>query len=198
MPKVVEYFLSPVSPWTYLGHARLVEIATQHGATIDPIPIDLMELFPLTGGLPLAKRAPERQAYRMLELKRWRRALDVPLTLEPRFFPADSKPAVAFLTAAKLRGDDAVALAGKILAACWAEERNIADPSTLIACAGSLGLDGAAIQAAAQTEETTAEIANGFARAQSRGLFGAPGYVVDGELFWGQDRLEFVERALLM
>lgn len=196
MPKVVEYYLSPVSPWTYLGHARLVEIAARHGATIEPIPIDLMELFPLTGGLPLAKRAPERQAYRMLELKRWRRALDVPLTLEPRFFPADSKPAVAFLTAAKLRGDDAVALAGKVLAACWAEERDVADPQTLIACAESLGLDGAKIQEAAMSDDTATVISAGFDRALERGVFGAPGYLVGGELYWGQDRLDFVERAL--
>jgi hypothetical protein len=133
MTKTVDYFLSPVSPWTYLGHERLREMCRRHGARINVRPCDLGgKIFPVSGGLPLKQRAPQRQAYRMAELKRWRAYLDIPLTLEPKYFPADGEPASRLIIAAsRLSEDAAMALAGAALRACWAEERNIADADTL-------------------------------------------------------------------
>jgi 2-hydroxychromene-2-carboxylate isomerase len=198
MTKTVDYFLAPVSPWTYLGHERLREMCRRHGARINVRPCDLGgKIFPVSGGLPLKQRAPQRQAYRMAELKRWRAYLDIPLTLEPKYFPADGEPASRLIIAAsRLSEDAAMALAGAALRACWAEERNIADADTLKAILEEQGFGAEAMLHHAASAETKAAYDAYTQEAIDKGVFGAPTYIVDGELFWGQDRLEFVERAL--
>ena len=143
----------------------------------------------------LGKRAPQRQAYRLMELKRWREHIGVPLTVQPKFFPVDANPAALAIVAAAPSGAEAqMRLAGAMLRALWAEEQNIADPATLRAAAAQAGLDGdkllaAAPGAKAQFDAFTQE-------ALARGVFGAPTYVYRDELFWGQDRLDFLDRAL--
>jgi carboxymethylenebutenolidase len=198
MNKTIDYFFSPVSPWTYLGHERLREMCRRHGAHINVRPCDLGgKIFPVSGGLPLKQRAPQRQAYRMTELKRWRAYLDIPLTLEPKYFPADAEPASRLIIAAsRLSEDAAMALSGAVLRACWAEERNIADADTLKAILEEQGFGAEPLMHHAASAETRATYDAGTQEAIDKGVFGAPTYIVDGELFWGQDRLEFVERAL--
>ena len=83
MDKTIDYYYSLISPWTYLGGLRFEEIAARHGATVNYKPVKLSEIFPATGRLPLAKRAPERQAYRLTKLERWRTFLDIPINLRP-------------------------------------------------------------------------------------------------------------------
>ena len=92
MSKTVDYYFSPISPWTYLGHARFADMAKRHGAAVNVKPADFGKVFPVSGGLPLAKRAPQRQAYRLVELKRFRDHLKLPLNLQPKFFPAPARP----------------------------------------------------------------------------------------------------------
>ncbi len=198
MGKTVDYYFSPMSPWTYLGHARFAEVARRHGAGINVKPVDFSKIFPVSGGVPVAKRAPQRQAYRLVELKRYRDYLKIPLNLQPKFFPAPAEQAAQFIIAAGRSDGSAAAmrLAGAILRACWTEERNIADSETLMAICGEQGLDAAPLAAPAQAEAAKAEYESYTQEAIARGVFGAPSYVIDGEIFWGQDRLEFVERAL--
>lgn len=198
MGKTVDYYFSPISPWSYLGHARFDEMAKRHGAVVNVKPADLGKVFPVSGGLPLPKRAPQRQAYRMLELKRFRDHLKVPLTLEPKFFPVPGDLAAQFIVAAGRAGgsDAAMRLAGAVLRACWAEERNVSDAETLNAICKEQGMNAGELAAAAQTDAVKAEYAGYTQEAIDRKVFGAPSYVIDGELFWGQDRLDFVERAL--
>ena len=198
MGKTVDYYFSPISPWTYLGHARFAEMAKRHAATVNVKPADFGKVFPVSGGLPLPKRAPQRQAYRLVELKRFSEYLKIPLNLQPKFFPAPGDLAAQYIIAAGKAGgsDAAMRLAGAVQRACWAEERNIADADTLGALCTEQGMDAAALAAAAQTEAVKAEYAGYTQEAIERNVFGAPSYVVDGEIFWGQDRLEFVERAL--
>lgn len=188
--KVVDYYLSPVSPWTYLGHARLTEIAARYGAAVNVKPVDYGVIFPVSGGLPLGKRAPQRQAYRLQELARWRDHLAVPLTIQPKFFPADGTAAAQLISAA----DESVrmALAGDVLAAVWAREENIADMATLSVIAARHGIADAAQFVATGKEMYAANTQE----ALERQVFGAPTYAIAGELFWGQDRLDFLERAL--
>jgi len=198
MGKTVDYYFSPMSPWTYLGHARFAGMAQRYGVVVKVKPVDFGKVFPLSGGLPLAKRAPQRQAYRMVELKRFRDHLKLPLNLQPKFFPVPADLAAQFIVAAGCCGgsDAAMRLAGAVLRACWAEERNIADAETLGAICKEQGMDAAALAAAAQSEAVKAEYAGYTEEAVARNVFGAPSYVIDGEIFWGQDRLEFVECAL--
>jgi 2-hydroxychromene-2-carboxylate isomerase len=197
MPHAIDYFLAPQSPWTYLGHERLVRMAREAGASVRVLPMDLGKVFPVSGGLPLAKRAPQRQAYRLVELQRFRDHLKLPLTLQPRFFPVDGNAAARLIVAVDQQdgADAALRIAGAAMAAVWAQERDIANPVVLAELLADCGLPAArlddSLAAAVQQrydENTQAAI--------DLGLFGSPSYVVDGELFWGQDRLDFVQRKL--
>lgn len=192
----VDYFCSLVSPWTYMGHQRLMAIAARHGATVNFKPTNLGQVFPVSGGLPLAKRAPQRQAYRMMELKRWREHLGVALTLEPRFFPVNETAARHAVVAVMESGGDPEPLIFAVLRAVWSEEKDISDPPTLRTVVEGAGLDADAVLAAAQSPEVAARAEALTQEAVDAGVFGAPTYRVGSELFWGQDRLEFVERAL--
>ncbi len=197
MAKVIDYYFTPVSPWAYLGHDRLVALARQHGATIHVKPMDLAKVFPVSGGLPLPKRAPQRQAYRLAELARWRDYLGIPLNVQPKFGTASGDLATRWILAAnETAPDHALALAGAVMRARWAEERDIADEATLAALAQALGADAAALAARAQAPDIAARYDALSQEAIDAQVFGAPTYVVDGELFWGQDRLDFLARKL--
>ncbi|MDW3206708.1 MAG: 2-hydroxychromene-2-carboxylate isomerase [Alphaproteobacteria bacterium] len=196
MTRTIDYFYSHVSPWTFLGHRRLMDIAAKHGATIAYRPITVAEIFPKTGGLPLAKRPPERRAYRMVELKRWSRHLGVPINFEPKFFPADDRPALYLAHAAREAGADVGELSHAILKGVWQDERNVADWDELKAIATDLGLDGAGLVEQAQSEKIQAAATAECEAALAAGCFGVPWYSLDGEGFWGQDRLELLDATL--
>jgi carboxymethylenebutenolidase len=196
MSKRIDYYFSPVSPYTYLGSAVLEEIARKHKAEIRVLPVSLGAIFPKTGGLPVSKRAPARQAYRFVELERWRDYRKLPLNLKPKFFPAADQLAACLIIAAGKTGGDPLRLAHAMLRAVWAEERDIADKDTLQAIARETGHDDPNLMKLAEAPETLAAFEAQTEEALSIGVFGAPTYVVDGELFWGQDRLDFVERAV--
>lgn len=198
MAKTVDYYFAPPSPWAYLGHERFTAIAKKAGAQVNIKPADIGRVFSVSGGLPLAKRPAQRQAYRLVELKRWSEFLGIPLTLQPKFFPVSGDPAAKIIIAAQLAHgtEAAMKLAGAVMRAVWAEERNIADADTLIAIANECGHDGRNLEKSAQTASVQAEYDRNTDEAIAANVFGAPWYVVDGENFWGQDRLDFVERAL--
>ena len=196
MSKTIDYYICLVSPYTYLGDALVTEIAARHGAAIRHKPMELAKIFPETGGLPLAKRAPARQAYRLVELKRWRQQRGLPVNLQPKFFPAPEWPAAGMVIAAQDQGLDCGSLVNGILTAIWAEDRDIADTDTLEAIAGKCGLDGAALLDAAEDDAVKATYGANTEQALASGVFGAPSYVFANELYWGQDRLDFLERAL--
>ena len=197
MGKHVDYYMTPVSPYVYLGHARFVALARKHGATVAVKPIDLGEVFPVSGGLPLAKRAPQRQAYRLTELRRWSHWLQVPMNVQPAHFPTSAGLASRFVLAALEESDEAALdLLGAIGRALWAEERDVADPATLAAIATAQGRDAVALAERADAPDIATRYKVLTQEAIDRGVFGAPTYVYGGELFWGQDRLDFLDRAL--
>ena len=198
MGHTVDYYFAPQSPWAYLGHQRLAEIAARTGATVRVMPIDLGgKVFPISGGLPLGQRAPQRQAYRLVELQRFSQHLNAPLNLKPKYFPVGGDDAARLIIAADMALDSAAAMAisGAILAACWAQERNMADDKVLAELLAEQGLPAALLERS--HSQAVQERYESYTQAAiDAGVFGAPSYVVDGEIFWGQDRLEFVERAL--
>lgn len=196
MSKTVDYYFSPVSPFTYLGGERFANMVRETGATVNVRPIDMTKVFPATGGIPLKQRAPARLAYRLAELRRWRDYLGLPLVLEPKYFPADANPAALMIIAARQQGLDAMALSQRLLRAVWVDERNIAETDTLIELGNEIGLAAQALMKRATDPAVYADYERDTQQAIKRGVFGAPTYVIDDELFWGQDRLEFVERKL--
>ncbi|MFM9942746.1 MAG: 2-hydroxychromene-2-carboxylate isomerase [Hyphomicrobiaceae bacterium] len=194
----INYYMSLNSPWTYLGSARFAEMAKRHGYSVDIKPAKFGEVFAKTGGLPLPKRSPERRAYRMMELKRWREHTKLPITLEPKFFPSDEAPGTRLVIAAKLAGQDAHRLATEIGRALWEREENIADAAVLAAAAKRAGLDAELLRKAGHSDAELDKLHDTYTtEALAQGVFGAPSYVLpSGEFFWGQDRLEFLDRAL--
>lgn len=197
MSKTVDYYFSPISPWTYLGHPRLAAMLKKYGAQVNLKPMDLGKIFPVSGGLPLPQRAPQRQAYRLMELARWRDYLKMPLTMKPKFFPAPGDLASCCIIAASKQSTDAgMGLTFAMLRGVWEQERNIGEAETLQAMANEQGLNGASLIAQAQSDAIKATYAGYTQEAMDRQVFGAPSYVIDGEIFWGQDRLDFVDRKL--
>jgi carboxymethylenebutenolidase len=162
------------------------------------MPVDLGgKVFPISGGLPLGQRAPQRQAYRLVELQRFSEYLKAPLNLKPKYFPVAGDDASRLIIAVDLHhgAEAAMTITGAILAAVWAQERNIADGKVLAELLSEQGLDVACMdkslsQAVQEKYEAFTE------QAIAAGVFGAPSYVVGGEIFWGQDRLDFLERRL--
>jgi 2-hydroxychromene-2-carboxylate isomerase len=196
MSKVVDYYYSHASPWSYLGHARFLEIAARHGAAVNFKPASFGTIFAQSGGLPVTKRAPQRQAYRLMELRRWRDFLGIDLNPEPKFFPVADVPVQQFGIAAGKMGLDMSKLSGALMRAVWAEDRNVADDDTLAAIGNEQGMDGAAILARSKEADIAARYEANTKEAMARNVFGAPTYLIYDELFWGQDRLDFVDRAL--
>ena len=196
MPMKVQYWFSTASPWTWLGSQRFRELAAATGADVEVLPMDLGAVFAATGGTPFPQRSAARQSYRQLELARWSKRLAVPVTLEPRYYPVDRGPSSCLVIAAALAGADALALSHTVLRAIWAEDRDIADWKVLAGLAGQCGLDGDNLVARAQQPDVQARYLDNTRRAVEAQVFGSPTFVVGGERFWGQDRLEFLAERL--
>lgn len=198
MAEGIDYYLAPVSPFTYLGHERFVAIADRHGAPISVKPIDLGRVFPLSGGVPLKQRAPQRQSYRLVELARWSKHLGVPLNLQPRHFPVPAEIASKWILAVQSEQGTvgALRMTGALLRAVWAEERNIADIDTLVAIASEQGFDAKPLAERAAAPEIGERYRALTQEAIDRQVFGVPTYFYRDEPFWGQDRLDFLDRAL--
>jgi carboxymethylenebutenolidase len=194
----VDYYASLNSPWTHLGAARIEAMCARHGASLRIWPVDFGAIFPASGGLPLPKRAPQRQAYRMIELARWRDFLGIPIQLQPKHFPTpETTTAAAVIALRETMGDaPAIRLAHRVLKAVWEEDENPADPATLARLIGECGLDAAQVLALAAEPRWQERRSADTQAALARGVFGAPSYVIGAEIFWGQDRLDFVQRRL--
>jgi len=193
---MIDYYYSHISPWTFLGHQRLRDIAQKHGVSINYVPISLGKIFPVSGGIPLGKRAPQRQAYRMAELRRWPAFLDMEINIEPAHFPVDSSLSEKIAGLLKKQGNDIADLSLAYMRAVWQEERDISDPDTVVAIADAHGFDGKALMEEALSEAGDAVLEENCQRAIAAEVYGSPTYVLDGEVFWGQDRLELLDHAL--
>ncbi len=198
MVAIIDYYLSLNSPWTYLGARRLAEVAAQNGAKVKTKPAKFTEVFAATGGLPLPKRSPERRAYRLLELRRWADYLKIPINIEPKFFPADEAHAARLVIAATIGGFDALAISIEIGREVWEREHNIADVNVVKDAIIRAGVDYDKLTSNMPSREELDQVWEANTKeAVSRGVFGAPSYVLEsGEIFWGQDRLDLLERAL--
>ncbi len=190
----IEFYYTLLSPYTYLVGDRLEKIAARHNAEIAYKIADFTTIFPQTGGLPVPKRHPARQAYRLQELRRLSEWSGLPFNIHPKHWPVDGTLAIQSVIAAAAQGADIGVLSRAYLTACWAEDRDISDPATVDAILTENGVDPASVAPAREAAQSTYE-AN-TARALERGVFGAPSFVIGDEIFWGQDRLDFVERHL--
>ena len=194
----IQYWLSTASPWAWLGSARFIELVKATGAQVQVLPVDLGAVFAATGGTPFPQRSAARQTYRQLELARWSQRVGVPVTHEPQHYPVDRGPSSRLLIAASNAGLDALPLSHAVLRAIWSQERNIAEWDTLAQLANECQLDGAALVHSARQADVERQYHDTTRQAIAAQVFGAPTYIVDGERFWGQDRLDFLAQRLQM
>ena len=192
----IQAFFGPSSPWAYMGAERLYALADRCGCELVLRPIRVIQE---NGGIPLRTRPQARQDYHAVELARWSRYLGIPLNLEPKYYPCRTiEVAAGAIIAAQRDGLDARAFCFAVQRALWAEDRDIADLDTLRELArDTIGEAGAALIAEPLPPDIQARWEDNLAEARRIGIFGTPTYVYGGALFWGQDRLEFLERAIL-
>jgi 2-hydroxychromene-2-carboxylate isomerase len=176
MPAHIDYYASLNSPWTHLGAARIEAIAQNNNATLRIFPVDFSAIFEKSGGLPLPKRSPQRQAYRLQELARWRDHLGIPITIQPKFFPSSEQLTAGCVIALReTEGDQpAIALAHRILKALWQEEKNPADQETLAGLIRDVGLDPDKVIALGSDPKWAEQRRADTQAALARGVFGAP------------------------
>ncbi|SIT11056.1 2-hydroxychromene-2-carboxylate isomerase [Paracoccus saliphilus] len=193
----IDYYLGTISPYCYLAGKKLEELAEKHDASVTYKPVDLLQLFDRTGGIRPADRHVSRMEYRTQELLRWADYLQVPFNIKPAHWPVNMAPSsYAVIAAQQAGGGNLGGLAHGFTRAVWAEERDISDDSVIRELLGTHGFDPAladkGLLAGAETYGRNLE------EAVETGAFGAPFYVVreTGQRFWGQDRLDFLDRHL--
>ena len=196
MPRTIDYWFTLASPWAFLGHRAFLDLVSQHGVTVRYRPVDLGEVFPHTGGLPLPKRHPARQRYRILELQRWREARGIPHKLHPKHWPFPAATVNRTIVAVAESGADPGRYTQRAFEGVWVKDEDLAQDGTLIALLNECGHDGAAMLAAARSDTVGALYAGYAQEAVDANVIGSPCYVLDGEVFWGQDRLGLLESAL--
>jgi 2-hydroxychromene-2-carboxylate isomerase len=196
MPRQIDYYFSLTSPWAYIGHALFRDVVSTYNCTVNHKPVVLVELFSETGGLPLIKRHPVRQRYRMLELQRWRDKRGLDFHLRPAHVPFDGRLADGVVIAAIKAGYDPDAFLRRGFAGVFEQQLNLADAATLVRLADDSGLPGSRLVERAATDEIVAAYEHNRQDALAADVFGSPAYVLDGEVFWGQDRIELLADAL--
>jgi 2-hydroxychromene-2-carboxylate isomerase len=196
MPRRVAYFFSLSSPWAYIGHRVFRDLVASFDLIVDHKPVVLVDLFSETGGLPLIKRHPVRQRYRMVELQRWRDKRGLNFHLQPKFSPFNARLADGVVIAAMEAGFDPDPFLRRAFPAVWEDELNLADPDILAGIADSVGLPGRKLVERSPSEAISAAYEKNRQDAIAADVFGSPVYVLDGEVFWGQDRLELLADAL--
>jgi 2-hydroxychromene-2-carboxylate isomerase len=191
----IDYYFATISPFTYLSGTQLESIAQKHGATITYKPVDIMGLFGRTGGIPPKDRHPNRQEYRLQDMRRRAIVAGLPLNLKPAFWPTNLAPSSYAIIAAQAAGGDVGKLVNALTRSCWADEKNIAEDDVIRACLHEAGFDPALSDSGllngAETYSANLE------EAVAKGVFGAPFFITDtDERFWGQDRLDDLDRHL--
>ncbi len=192
----VEYYFSFISLWSYVGSLVFQDLVRRRDIDVVYKPIDLLAVFAAGGGKPVRERPVQRQAYRLVEMERWKAIRNIPLVTWPKFYPADPSLGHRMLLIARDQGQDVSAFVHAGLKAVWADELNIADPDTLIELANRSGLDGASLLVQAENEQVRQTEVDLTREAIDRQLFGAPFYFYRDEPFWGQDRLDLLDAAI--
>ena len=194
----VDYFMSHGSPWTFLGHNRLNKIVKKFNVQLNMYPVNYGEIFPISGGLPVSKRPLQRQKIRLQELKRWAEFLNIDLIPEPKFFPSKSLLPSLLIIAAKIKKTNKdFELASSIMNALWVKELNVDEENTLKNIMDNLELDSEDLLSFAKSQECESIFKEYTKIAIEKNVFGAPTFIIDDQIYWGQDRLDFIERHLL-
>ena len=193
----IKYFMSHGSPWTFLGHKKVNEISKKNNCELDIMPVNYGEIFPVSGGLPVHKRPLQRQKYRLQELKRWSEYLKINLNPQPEYFPSRSLlPTNVIISLKLLNFNNIFEIANTIMEGLWVKQMDIDDPTNLKKILLRYYKTAEEILEFAQSDVVKKELKKYTEDAIKLSVFGAPTYIIDDQVFWGQDRLDFVERYI--
>lgn len=192
----IDYYFTAASPYVYLGHEEILSVAGRHNATLQPMPVDVASIWAVSGHVPRAKRPQMRQDYGIIDLKRIAERRGLPMNVRPKFHPVD--PALADLAAVALisMGENPLGFMEKVFTGLWVREEDISDRVQIETYLGALGFDAAAVIAKAESPESAATRKANSDAAVAALIPGVPGYVLAGEPFFGQDRIDDLEHAL--
>ncbi|MCM2476110.1 2-hydroxychromene-2-carboxylate isomerase [Rhizobium sp. CG5] len=193
MQKTVYYYHALSSPWAYLGWPQFKAMIEKHNLHVVVRPTRIVTE---NGGVPLRSRPQPRQDYHAVELDRWRKRLNMPLVLKPKHYPTNNEYSARMVIAADRLGLPALELSHALLHALWSEELDVTMSSVRIDVANRLGLDGARLQAMEGDPAVMKAWQDSQAEAQAKGVFGTPTWIYKDVLYWGQDRLSFLDEAL--
>ncbi|GAB5508976.1 MAG: 2-hydroxychromene-2-carboxylate isomerase [Hyphomicrobiales bacterium] len=196
MSRSIDYYFSLISPFAYLGHLTFLAVAQKHGARITYKPVNVLDVFKTSGALPLPQRPPSRQAYRLIELQRIADLRQLPLTLKPKHFPTDPSFANAATAAIVAADGNPDRFMFAVFQALWVHELDISDEAVIRALLLACEHDPGTVLAAAGSQAMQEHIEANTQDAIASGALGTPTYVLDGEPFWGQDRIEYLDQAL--
>lgn len=191
--KTVEFYFDFSSPYSYLAATQLPDLVKRVGARIDYRPFVLAAVFKATTN-DMPAKVPAKGQYMFKDLERWAEFYGVRFKFSS-YFPANTIKAMRLVLVADEQGKAEAVTLG-LFRAMWAEDRDLNDPVVLGDIAEKAGLDSASALAAIETQPIKDRLRAYTDAAVSKGAFGAPAMVVGDELFWGNDRLHFVERAL--
>ena len=190
----VEYYYSVASPYAYLGVKKFQEIVKKYSLEVIEKPIDLVgTVFAETGGTPVPKRHPSRQKYRLVEIERFGNKLNININKQPKFFPPADPHKAALFTIASIKSGLSIDFGTEVLTKLWSEEKDISQDLVLEEVCNKFKLNFNEIKTAANSEEIKSIYLSNSNDAIAQGVFGAPSFIMNNELFWGQDRLDFLE-----
>ncbi len=196
MHTAIDYYFLGISPFVYLGHDAIVAVAEKHGVALNPKPVDLGAVWQNSGSEPLPKRTPLRQRYRLLEMERVAKWRNLPINLQPAHFPTNPVTADLCVAALVANGENALPFMGAIMRAVWVEERDVADRSVISEILERHGHDAEQVLQMAGSDVCAQMRADNTSEAIEADATGVPAYVVSGEVFWGQDRIELLDHML--
>jgi 2-hydroxychromene-2-carboxylate isomerase len=189
----IDFYFSFVSLYTYIGYEAFQDLVNRYNLEVSYKPIDLHAVFSAGGGLPVSKRPPQRQAYRFVEMQRWRLDRNIPLVLKPKHHPSDPVIGHRMLLAAIKEGSDVRQFIGNALKILWVDDLDIKDPKVMVRVANQSGLNGEELLEKSKDPAIQMDIDNLTQEAVSRQVFGTPFFFYRDEPFWGQDRLDMLE-----
>lgn len=190
----VDYYYTLMSPWAYFGAPRFYSLQKKYKFKINHLPLDILKLFSLSGGQPLAKRAEQRKIYRIMELKRWKHKLNMPINLSPKYFPPSNVSKASAMILSIEDQDKQNAFSFSCLENIWLNEKDIGNEKNLIDICNDLNIDHDKLL---KNIDNKINLYESIAiSASQKNIFGSPTYVVDKEIFWGQDRLELLEEFI--
>ena len=190
----IEYYYSVASPYAYMGIDRFQELVKKYSLEVLEKPFDLVgKVFPETGGVPVPKRHPARQKYRLIEIERFGKKNNLKINKQPKFFPPADPHKAALFTISTIVNGQSLNFGKEVLTKLWADEQDISQDTVLENICNKLNINFSELKKQAETEEIKNIYLSNSQEAIDKGVFGAPSFILDNELFWGQDRLDFLE-----